>query len=64
MSHKLYITKIEAVDECKDLSFHVETFDEATATVTFQIQCFTLESWKETASDVAKAIEMLGLESN
>ena len=62
MTHKIYITKVEAVDKCGDLSFHVETFDSNTAVVELTISCFTLESWKETAKDIEKAIEMLKLE--
>jgi hypothetical protein len=57
----LEIEKVCGVDEVHDTIFKVEVFDEAIATVTIVQNGFTLESWREAAEAIGKAIEMLEL---
>ncbi len=60
---KLHITSIEAVDEADDLAFTVQTFDSHTASIELKQTVHNVESWRELAADVEKALLMLNLET-
>ena len=61
MNLKYYPVKIECTDD-NELVFNVVTFDEAVASVELHQHCYTVESWRETAQAIEKALIMLELE--
>lgn len=59
----LVAVSIEGFDvELGKLAFHVEGHDECTAHITVSQGIYTAESWRETAEQIGRAIEMLNLE--
>ena len=61
MAIKLEIASIDGVEDNEYPVFRVEACDEYLAEVTLRTNGFTVETWKEIADAILKAIEMLEL---
>jgi hypothetical protein len=61
---KLEIVKIEATDDADHLAFSVEKFDSESATVELKHTVHNIESWREIAAEIERALTMLALEQS
>lgn len=60
---RLYVTQVEGYDGVKALAFTVTAFDEGEAEIELQKKVHTRASWDQMARDIARAIDMLDLDS-
>lgn len=60
---KVFPTKVDAFDDDNEPVFSVATFDEFCATVKLTQPAYTVESWRETAQAIEKALILLELEN-